>query len=461
MTSFGIEWDTQSLLFIPDIKKLPDKTVIYKDDSLKLLISAEDWGLFKKRQPPPDACLQTIEIILGVFYSDDKDAFNLTSFNEYCAKFQQFWNNLNNEGRTLNITLPDNSKKEAHLLTYMPEKFIIPKEIPYYRDCARKEKEQAWTIIQDNKEQNWGYIDDIASVKGNPQITIGFALEKYYKMVKFITNVYSSSGSTSNSLDKLKLDLAILQKDPNFNIYSDKCKSLILMIIKLIGTIQNYWKLSEEERTGTYPKAQLLKLRTNPYYIYTNMLSPSEQKQFTGWFDRYYKDNRDNNIIKLFRKRWNNPAMGQIIINMKECFPNSNLPSMGIFTMDNATKRRLNRINVQVKDIMYLPNFWNVDNVEDMSRQNIGFAPQIELVSADTNLKYKDNTNNELLFFDYGEWYSNVDENIVVELRGLHLWYNLFTQQADISTKIIIRYEKLCSYIYTIMGWLNVGLIYV
>ena len=456
MTSFGIEWDTQILLFIPDSDKLPDKTVIYKDNDLNLLISAEDWTIFKNTTPPPDACLQTIEIILGVFYSADKNTFNLSSFKENCKKFEEFWDKVNNKGRTLNITLPNNSKKEAHLLTYMPKDFAEKRNIPYYRDCARTKENENWTIKKGDKEQNWAYIDDIALVKGNPQITIGFALEKYYKMVEFITDIDKTNSET---LNKLKLYLDALQKDSNFHTYSNKCKGLILIIINLIGGIRDHWGASEMESSGTYAKAQfLLKLRTNPYYIYT-MLSDPEKKQFLSWFTTYYKNNQDDLIIKELYNRWNKPSMGQIIINMKDKFPNSNLPSMGIFTMDNATERRLRRI-VEVKNIEYLPNFWNGDNMEDMTRKNIGLAPQIELMSGDKELKYKDSSNNELLNFDYGEWYSNVDENIVVELRGFHLWYKLFTQKEDDGRKLIIKYKDLCTHIYDVMTLLNIGLTY-
>jgi len=260
-------------------------------------------------------------------------------------------------------------------------------------------------------------------------------------------------------LNKLKLYLDALQKDSNFHTYSNKCKGLILIIINLIGGIRDHWGASEMERSGTYAKAQfLLKLRTNPYYIYT-MLSDPEKKQFLSWFTTYYKNNQDDLIIKELYNRWNKPSMGQIIINMKDKFPNSNLPSMGIFTMDNATERRLRRI-VEVKNIEYLPNFWNGDNMEDMTRKNIGLAPQIELMSGDKELKYKDSSNNELLNFDYGEWYSNVDENIVVELRGFHLWYKLFTQKEDDGRKLIIKYKDLCTHIYDVMTLLNIGLTY-
>jgi hypothetical protein len=457
MTSFGIEWDTQILLFIPDSGKLPDKTVIYKDADLNLLISAEDWTMFKNTTPPPDACLQTIEIILGVFYSDDKNTFNLSSFNENCKKFEYFWDKVNNEGRTLNITLPNNSEKKAHLLTYMPFKRKRDDGINYYKDCARTKPNENWTITKGDKEQKWVYIDDIALVRGNPQITIGFALEKYYKMVKFITDIDKTN---SPILHKLKLYLFALQSDLNCDTYSDNCKGLILIIINLIGGIRDHWGASEEKRSGTYAKAQfLLKLRTNPYYIYNNMLSQPEKNQFLSWFTTYYKNNQDDIIIKELYKRWNNPSMGQIIINMKDKFPNSNLPSMGIFTMDNLTERRLRRI-VEVKNIEYLPNFWNGDNMEDMIRKNIGLAPQIELMSGDKELKYKDSSNNELLNFDYGEWYSNMHENIVVELRGFHLWYKLFTQKEDDGRKLSLTYKELCSHIYDVMALLNIGLTY-
>jgi hypothetical protein len=475
MTSFGIEWDTQILLFIPDIGKLPDKTVIYKNDALNLLISAEDWTMFKNTTPPPDACLQTIEIILGVFYSNDKDNFNLSSFEENCTNFVHFWNKVNAEGRTLDITLPNNSKKKAHLLTYMPFKRTRDDgpNYYYYRDCARKKQNENWTITKGDKEQKWVYIDDIALVRGNPQITIGFALEKYYKMVEFITDIDKTNSKTLSKLKSYLVDLKKelddlekeLEKDLDFATCSDNCKGLILIIINLIEGIRDHWGASEEERSGTYAKAQfLLKLRTNPYYIYKYMLSEQEKEQFLLWFTTYYNNNKDDIIIKELYKRWINPSSGQIIINMKDKFPNSNLPSMGIFTMDNLTERLLRRRGVQVGNIKYLPNFWNGDNKEDMTRKDIGLAPQIALMSGDKpediELKYTDSSNNELLNFDYGEWYSNVHENIVVELRGFHLWYKLFTQQEDDGRKLSLPYKELCSHIYNVMHLLNIGLNY-
>jgi len=53
-----------------------------------------------------------------------------------------------------------------------------------------------------------------------------------------------------------------------------------------------------------------------------------------------------------------------------------------------------------------------------------------------------------------------VDENIVVELRGFHLWYKLFTQKEDDGRKLIIKYKDLCTHIYDVMTLLNIGLTY-
>lgn len=98
MTTFGIEWDTKAVTFIPDAwtQYIPEKGVILEQNKIK--ITLEDWdqvtdgsgyktGFTRRRGewPNPAECFRSLEAILGVFISTDATRFNIGEFITTCS----------------------------------------------------------------------------------------------------------------------------------------------------------------------------------------------------------------------------------------------------------------------------------------------------------------------------------------------------------------------------------------
>jgi hypothetical protein len=122
---------------------------------------------------------------------------------------------------------------------------------------------------------------------------------------------------------------------------------------------------------------------------------------------------------------------------MKNDFPNSILPPLDIFELTSPQVRRYKNT---IKSIKYFPVFW--------ATGNNGNAPTIK--EENDILKYGDTSSDELLSFDYGEWYSEDNNNIILECRSFQTLYNLSYENKEPPPtepppiKQSINYQELC-----------------
>lgn len=473
MTSFGIEWDTQTLLYM-NLKKgiiLPDKTVLYteidKSSQTKIILSAEDWSLTPKNKE--EACLKTIEVILGVFRSTDPENFNYTDFRKSCQRFYKLWKNIE---ETLKIPEPldDNllsllSDKKIDVLTYTPFYRAKKDGIEYFRDCARKNHGH-W---EDKDDRKFTYIKNIQLV-GNPQITVGFELKRFFNMVKKIVEDGEKLDSII-SKDKQKYGLYIFYSiRDNFKDFeimnlsvSDNCKSFMLLIHFLIKNLLLY---SQENNDKSYPKGYMFfKLRTNLYLIYDRNLNREDKTKFSNWLKEYniqitlpYKTIYGNkfNIAEKILENLLQPQVGYVL--KKPPPPNSTIQDLGIYTIekyDGIFTKYFDEIN-------YFPVFWANDYYTNSDKSKVGGkAPKIQIKEG--SFVYDTSNNNSgLLSFDYGEWRNLYDDDIIIELRGFKILNNIAANENmsinEFITDLKVDYKGLCSRVLYIMEYLSTSI---
>ena len=102
MTSFGIEWDTNVLIYLPE-QKLPDG-IIAKNTAVegdKWSISLEHIRFQDIRKEVPETekdCMYSLEAQIGVFESKE-NKFNIGDINSSIRNFKGMWNTLLREGK--------------------------------------------------------------------------------------------------------------------------------------------------------------------------------------------------------------------------------------------------------------------------------------------------------------------------------------------------------------------------
>jgi hypothetical protein len=285
MTSFGIEWETQALIFLPEYE-LPEGIV-----SKSPAITGENWslsfeyinmpevrtGVYKREDETID-CFYNIEAQLGVFKSEKEKIFNIKSFMKSCFLFGQMWKQM---VATKSLTLKG---KEYDILSYAYGSKLDPSKC--FKDCARTDP----GILRRTKNRRnleWAYINDISTVRGKPQLTIGIKLKYVLKLFNqytyYITECFKDKTKCSTIP---KYDLAFVIGDAYFKTKeqlhrlkidgSDKFISLIILC--------NYFILLKiRPQSKTYFKATFhIKPRTNYRFMY-QMLDDNEQDLFLIW----------------------------------------------------------------------------------------------------------------------------------------------------------------------------------
>lgn len=94
MTSFGVEWDTNVLVFLPG-KKLPEGTVIkvpfYRNRENTVTMTLETW-----QSKQEDDCLVSLEVQFGPFESKDEKQFSIEEYRKTCGGFMELWKHIIN-----------------------------------------------------------------------------------------------------------------------------------------------------------------------------------------------------------------------------------------------------------------------------------------------------------------------------------------------------------------------------
>ena len=439
MTSFGIEWDTQALVFVENQKKtwqLPEKGTVYQDGKMK--ITTEDWSMLNYIDATdyPDSCKQTLEFALGVFYDDKPNSFNIDEFQTVCDQFRTFWYNLiNSDDKSFLINRGKFKGSRAHVLTYANHKTSVALNREVYSDCGSKNP-GGFTAHRGDIQQYWAYIKGLERVIGKPQVTIGFELHRFTYLMRSITQLYTYVKDFIHPVDSPLLDVIVksvgLEEQfttgvvdldlVNTSDFTSDMKAFILMFVYYVES-DKYFTALRENNPNTYKKAIFtLKPRTNLAFIYYNMFDETQRGLLLDWM--LYYSLGDTIADKLYEQLTSSMDVhiGQVFTSVPD---NAEIAPLGIYTLSPS---QLEKFKGQYRDVRYIPAYIGAK------------APGIT-----DNYKYNDI--DELLGFDIGEWYSPDNNTIVIELRGFDLLLRLvraaMTDQFDAGYKIS-NYLQLC-----------------
>jgi hypothetical protein len=421
MSSFGIEWDTNVLVYMPG-NKLPEG-IVQKTP----VIFGKNWtitleGWHPEGQSAQD-CLYSLELQLGVFKSKTVDTFNIEEFRQACADFTKYWNNIIDKK---SVTI---GKNAYHLV-------ILSKECPRgqvcYSDCAR-------TVPAVSRRPS--YTEVLAGeVFGIPQITCGIQLEKTVDLFHYFYEKELNSRMPFSILlmtIKATYDVVgrqILEMQDQHGLEIDNPKTVALLL-------WSYYYLLVMEgipaRQGGYIKSFFaLKLRTNLLVIY-DYLDKVEQEKYRKWlglmdnpgnpgFSRLSKPEK----IRAFVNSMTGVSVpGYKITNLRG--KKSNVPSLGIFTVPPYMSGQISYEKIGV----FTPEY--------------NRRPPPLLKYSDGIVQY----HSGVASFDYGEWV--MDGNMIfVEIRIPTAFYVLEKVGKDGENQQI-KSAQLCEYMNGIIQILN------
>lgn len=433
MTSFGVEFDTTALVYIPG-GNLPEG-VIEKTPAVgqgSWTLSLEGTNPAKKRSGDSDAiptgtdCLYSVEAQMGVFRSPNEKTFNIDAFIQTCSEFKTEWEEMMTS-HTITI-----ANKPYDLLTYINH-MKTAKGDEFYVDCARSTKGSH----EGKDDTAWSYMNNLKSVKGKPQLTIGIKLKYVTSLFKGIVGLFKTCDRDTNGcpsvpnkeslviLEKVidistkqlvyLADEGILQRTPNLDS--------VIMLTNYILYILVY--LSNLEEMKSYVKAwYAIKLRSNLRVIFDDILTETEQTNYHDWAVslggeefRGYVDPRG--IVDI----WFNSFFTEKVYayRIKAVAPTTDLrvPMLGIFHVETEQLRSLSD-HVQLERIAIDKGYSNR-------------PPELKLISgADGRTVLAYDNIDDITGFDLMEWGATGD-TVYLELRGLMA---IFSLGRDVKTGV-------------------------
>jgi hypothetical protein len=460
MTTFGIEWDTPTNIFIPDyaeeaMENIPEKGVLIQGN--KWTITRESWSISvagHSAERKNTDCICSLEAQLGVFYNvHDDTKFNRTTFNTAFDDFQENWGEYINRQElpvTINGTqydlpilvattisktcynLQEGRESQSSLSKQCNAKQVKKDcldtsgcnwnpvyDDKYHSDCAMKDS-NSFIIISENDtdyQTNKAYTNISQQIKGVPQITIGFKLIYCESLFNYTTNIaknwYDDSKpgtlGNPNGLEIIKqsiiLTKSMLENEESlYYQYFEFNGPLPRFIpkVKNLLLLCNYsilirnWKLPPEEQQKPFKYRFFYKIRTNLLTIYNSFIN-EERTLFDNIVQIYLTNYYDKTITEWFEKFYT-PLVGYIINQVP---PNihSMVPKLGIYSITPELLSDFKTQGVQYKETNYTSEY-----------------PAPNIILSDNKLKYENDQ--QILDFDIGEWHIDSD-NIVLEIRAL------------------------------------------
>jgi len=273
MTTFGVEWETNLLIFFPE-NKIPLELSVKKpyDTGIPFTtLSLENYSPYRT----PSDCLTNIEVQMGVFESKSEDVFEIKEFKKICNIFSTFWEGIINDKK---IIL--NNGKFYDVLVYSEKN-------GKFQDCARLEKSQ----------NNAGYTSDLSyDIKGVPQITFGIKLTYVISLFGYISELIVNKNF---SIEPPMLTV-IRGSYQTVGIYCDGKGIKNLDIVSFFILLYYYVyssTLYKKLKLKVYHKASFVfKLRTNFRDIYTYIKEP--EKELSEFINKMKEDDDlDKDIV--------------------------------------------------------------------------------------------------------------------------------------------------------------------
>lgn len=385
MTSFGVEWDTNVLVFLPD-KKLPEGTVIkvpfYRNRENTVTMTLETWQ--PKRE---DGCLVSLEVQFGPFESKDEKQFSIEEYRKSCGRFVEVWKRI------------INSKKVQIGENYYD--ILIYSKNGKFLDCAK-------TITK----RGVGYTDEffLENTAGTPQMTIGVEL-------KYIISIFSNTSLLYNQSDPNLTLLTIFQAYSITGYYCADNGIRDLNIISFLILIVYYILclfVHKGDRKQTYEKAYFgFKIRTNYRIIYESIGSPEKEvREYLDYLEQY--DNNMIEIIRIFRHDLFNPIKGYSIQEYS-IQGYSKLLLSPLTIVNNNPKGNFKSVNVFPSWARNLP----------------------DVIEKEGTISFKQSPS-----FDFGEWTIGKNNMIYIEIRFIiELLNTIYKSNINYNVNI----ERLCA----------------
>jgi hypothetical protein len=453
MTSFGIEWEPNALIFLPD-RRLPEN-IIEKQSAVigtdwKGSITLEGWWIKhdKIAKTTNDDCLLNLEVNLGVFKSENENQFNLADFQNSCNNFKLFWNNIINTHQLIINQQP------YEILSYIltkNENVLEQNQNNIFIDCARKNDGY---LTNQNNDLYFAYTNNLNNIKGTPQLTFGIKLRYIINLFYTIYNILESNNYLKNDTYLNNISISYQKTQTQFiqlfndklwlgSVYTIKNKKIITKqqteILNLVGFIllSNYFLITNTKIGKEYQKALFLfKIRSNLRCIYDLLEDNLKEKLKNEW-----KIILENNYINIiFPDEYIN------IENFWKGIFEDNNP----FVKESATK---DGIELLLNNISPVTLF----RFQEQSYQNDPQIKKIKIYSYNTynvpSVKYREkdmefyiSNTQEIINFDIGEW-KTTDDIIYLELRSFSKIFKLLGQQKN----VLINSINLCDIVSEII----------
>jgi len=439
MTSFGIEWDTTALVFFENQQLPPGiitKTPAIMGSNWTISLDATDLAKRrgdKKGKILKTDCLYGLEAQLGVFRSTSETQFDVKSFLSTCEEFQKFWLGMVSAKA---ITI-DEKKYPVLTIINMPYNETRGKtsRLGIFKDCARS---IPGTVREGKME--WFYRELLNTVSGKPQLTMGIRLKYVISVFTFFSNLLNtcetkdqkSCRSIGPSLLVLKqirrslYDSAVQLQSLGITSWvevegsgiSDQMDVVALIILTnsyliSIDLIQTLRKRGSE----AYGKSLiLLKLRSNLRIIYDKVLTDSGKEFYEIWATNMAFVNGytgiDQKICKQFYLRFFLvPFTPMYQIRARPGFEGKvKVPKLSIVTIPSDEMKNIERIAI-------------IDRVNTIEPYSL-----IARANPPAPVKYEEGYVVFTKTFnvqDYMEWGVEGKDNIIIELRGIHVLSSL------------------------------------
>lgn len=278
MTSFGIEWDTNALVYnLPPGTR--EKEPILEGDKWTITLESQH---FKKTRDGVKSgdnlitdCGYNIEVQIGVFTSDNETQFNSKEIMRGCFNFNKaVWEPIH---KTKSLTV---GEKNYQVVSYRIGKVTEQR----YVDCGLTEPGH----LYDTNNAEWGYVASLNNVVGKTQYTIGLKLKYYVNLFRRYVELVKqckADKSKCETIAKFTNIEDIVEAYYNTYEYFDEFKlsednDELLSCIMLF---KYFLLVLRRPKPKTYFKAMFhMKLRSNLAGIF-NLLSTENREAFSEW----------------------------------------------------------------------------------------------------------------------------------------------------------------------------------